>query len=200
MAKIEIEFEITGLKLKVRGEREDASRAAQAIGQQLSSVMNGPGAVIDGEIVTPKAALPAPTAAPKPARRRGVRGSGNGAAEGPQPVTWIHDPKRWGMPSQDWSNGNKILWTMYIIKESAGTKELTGSVIAKSFNLAFKQFGLLRNNHMPRDLGALKTKSTPLVLDDAAKVPIQWFLTDAGIREAERLIEQSKQAAQQVTT
>ena len=86
---------------------------------------------------------------------------------------------------------------MYVIKQAAGTKELSGSIIAESFNLSFKQFGTLRKNHMPRDLGALKLKQPPLVLDDPGKVPIQWFLTDAGLKEAERLIDQSKQAAGQ---
>jgi hypothetical protein len=65
-------------------------------------------------------------------------------------------------------------------------------VIAETFNANFREAELLSKQNMPRDLGKLKSRSPALVgsHDDAS--PITWFLTDEGVKEAVRLVDDAK--------
>ncbi len=89
----------------------------------------------------------------------------------------------------------KILWIMYVIGKATGQTELGGPTIAESFNKSFKQFGPLKKNSMPRDLGTLKTRSPAQVMDNTTASPITWYLTEAGKLEAEKLVAEARGGA-----
>lgn len=91
------------------------------------------------------------------------------------------------MPRQSWTAGQKILWTLYVIDKEVDQKEVSGPVIAETFNSAFRQFGPLKKQNMPRDLGILKKKTPAQVMDNTTMSPITWYLTEEGIKEAEKL-------------
>ena len=127
---------------------------------------------------------------PKPRSKGGRRRSGQSIA--PQPVTWQHDPGKWGTPRQSWTAPQKILWTMYVALQEVNARELGGPTIADTFNTSFRQFGPLHKNSMPRDLGSLKKKTPAQVMDNPTSSPITWYLTDEGIKEAEKLVIEAK--------
>jgi hypothetical protein len=97
------------------------------------------------------------------------------------------------MPRQLWTAPQKILWTLYVAAKEKGQTELSGPVIAETFNVQFKQFGPLSKQSMPRDLGNLKKRSQ--VMDNATHAPITWYLTDEGSKEAEKLVAEGKGGA-----
>jgi hypothetical protein len=48
MAKLEIEFEITGLKLRIKGESDDVVAKVAAVQRQMQGVIQAVGAITDG--------------------------------------------------------------------------------------------------------------------------------------------------------
>jgi len=200
VAKIEVEFEITGMRLKVKAERdEDVSRVTQQLSRQLSGLTQPFAGMIESNKVIDAHAPPAsdsngetnvlPQSNVRTGRKRTRRTSENG---GSQPIHWQHDAEVLGTPKQSWTAYQKILWIMYVISKETNQTEISGPVIAESFNRSFKQFGVLRKNNMPRDLGALKTKSPAQVMDNTTASPITWYLTDAGSQEAQKLVLEAR--------
>lgn len=204
MAKFEIEMELTGLKIKVRGERsEDMPHLTGQISKQLAGLVQPPAAMIEEPS---RRAVEAIVRQPEngqgqnkgngraKATRR--KSAANGDAAPIAPATWQHDPAKWGMPKQaTWSGGQKILWVLYVIGKETGQTEISGPGIAETFNTLFKQFGPLAKQNMPRDLGALKKRTPALVIDNATQSPITWYLTEEGIKEAEKLVTEAKGAS-----
>ncbi|MEZ6124637.1 MAG: hypothetical protein R3C49_15875 [Planctomycetaceae bacterium] len=197
MARIEVEMELTGFRLKVKAEREDdVARITQQLGRQLAGMTQPLAGIVDSPRAietqtvqeSGEAALLQKSAA-KSTRKRNRKTGENG---GSQPITWQHDAAAWGTPKQAWTAAQKILWIMYVIGKATGQSEIGGPTIAESFNKSFKQFGTLKKNNMPRDLGALKTKSPAQVLDNTAASPITWYLTEAGTLEAEKLVAEAR--------
>lgn len=200
MAKFEVEFEITGLRLKVKAERdEDVSKITQQIGKQLSGLTQPYPGIVENPRVIEAHAQPAskgydetsvlPKSVGRSGRKRTRKTSENG---GSQPIHWQHDAAAWGTPKQAWTAIQKILWIMYAIGKATGQEEIGGPTIAESFNKSFKQFGILNKKSMTRDLGVLKTKVPAQVMDNTAASPITWFLTEAGTQEAERLVIEAR--------
>ncbi len=202
MAKFEVEMELQGFKLRIKAQREeDVPRIVGQISQQMAGLVSPSGAMLEA---TPRLGsvarvqeLPAQEhseeekgkARGKSTRRRSVAESAK-----TQAITWRHNPERWGTPKQSWTAAKKILWIMYVISHESTHSEVSGPVIAETFNSAFRQSGPLHKPSMPRDLGSLKTRSPANVMDDATKSPIAWFLTDEGKKEAEKLVAEAKTA------
>lgn len=197
MAKIEVEMELTGFRLKVKAEREgDVARITQQLGKQLAGMTQPLAGIVDSSRVIETQTVQengeaglAQKSAAKLTRKRSRKAGENGRS---QLITWQHDSAAWGTPKQAWTAAQKILWIMYVIGKATGQSEIGGPTIAESFNKAFKQFGTLKKKSMPRDLGALKTKSPALVLDNTAECPITWYLTETGILEAEKLVAEAR--------
>ena len=201
MAKFEVELEITGFRLKVKAERdEDLARVTQQIGKQLSGFTQPFAGIVDNSHVIDvpvsgdsaggcEQAEKQQGAVARSPRKRSRKPSEN---SGSQPLTWQHDPAAWGTPKQAWTAAQKILWIMYVIGKVTTQSEIGGPTIAESFNKSFKQFGPLKKNNMPRDLGALKTKSPAQVLDNTTASPSTWYITEAGKIEAEKLVAEAR--------
>lgn len=201
MAMFEVEMEITGFRLKVKAQRnEDVARITTQLGRQLAGLTQPFSAMVDAPKTleahsvndlggSGESDVRRPLAS-KSGRKR-IRRSGE-SANSTQPITWQHDAKAWGTPRQSWSAVQKILWTMYVLSKVAEKSELSGPVIAESFNLAFKQFGPLNKKSMPRDLGNLKKRVPAQIMDNPSATPITWYLTEEGIREGEKLVIEAR--------
>ena len=200
MAKFEVEMELQGFKLRVKGERsEDIPRISGEIGKQLAGMLQPPAHLLQEPIRKHVDAIIQPsgddhnaggTGRAKGGRRRKAS-SNNGSSPVPL-ITWQHDPAKWGTPKQGWTEGNKTLWLLYVMKSEIGLTEVGGPTVADIFNSKFKHFGPLRKSNIPRAFGRLKTNDPALVMDDTTKTPIAWYLTDAGLKEAERLVQEAK--------
>jgi len=203
MAKYELEVEIQGFKLRVKGERnEDISRITGEIGQHLAGILQPPANLLDAPVRRQVDATVQPSqdgqdgdlaARGKGTRRR--KGSANSNSAAPvAPISWQHDPAKWGTPKQTWTGGNKILWLLYVIKNEASQTAVSASGIVGAFNAKFREFGPLVKSSMPRTLGNLKTNQPALVMSDNTKPPITWYLTDEGGKAAERLVTEARSA------
>jgi len=193
MPKFEIEFEITGLKLKVKGEREDISALTANLSQQLGGLLPSPDMTeppdnhqgfMDARNVTP-------IDAPKPTKRkRAAKSSSNASTPGEVSVAldWRHSPEKWGMPTQAWNAAEKGMWLLYVVGKELESGELSSKQISETFNKHFKQAGAIRSQNISRDFGKRKLKSPAEVGQDTTKPGEPWFLTDAGNKIAESLI------------
>ena len=78
---------------------------------------------------------------------------------------------------------DKAIWLLHVVKQ-----ELSGSVLVATFNKHFRQAGMITVSNANRDLGRSKSKSPPFVGEDTTKNPPQWFLTEEGTRQANKLV------------
>lgn len=212
MAKFEIEFEvqevrIAGLKIKVKGDREDA-RIAQALGQQLTGMLQPPVSnIIDVEPEQSRQPmLPGVESNIEPSkgkknnvrRKRTANGTAHSAINGKeqaQALEWKHDPTKWGSPQQAWSTAQKALWILYVAGNETEAKELNSTKLAETFNRQFRQAGQIRSQNISRDFGKFKLQVPALVAEDTTQNPPAWFLTEAGIREAQSLVASARGTA-----
>ncbi len=195
MGKYEIEMEITGFRLKIRGERDDVPVIKHNLQQQMAGLLDPatniaqsrlPASTIEAEVVNGDG-----NGRQKKARRVRRASPPNGQTKS-KPLDWQHDPGQFGVPRQNWPASKKIIWLLYVAFEQARASELSGPVIAETFNKHFRQAGQLNKQSMPRDLGLLKQKVPALVGDRAGASPITWFLTDEGLKEAHRLVVEAR--------
>ncbi|MHB1158447.1 MAG: hypothetical protein ACYC26_16610 [Phycisphaerales bacterium] len=203
MAKFEVEMEIQGFKLRVRGERnEDISLITGQLSKQFAGMLHGPAAIVDSESAPKQVEATVHSTdngqegtKNKSTRSRGSarrRGASSGESTQPAAISWQHDPSKWGMPAQAWTVSQKILWTLYVVTKETPHTEISGPIIVDIFNTQFRQYGPLGKSGMPRALGDLKMKSPALVMDNTTNTPITWYLTDAGIKEVEKLVQEAK--------
>ncbi len=195
MPKFEVEMEITGFKLKVKGEREDIRTIAANLQSQLPRLIEGPLNIPQGNLPERTTLVVEPNNGErqhsKSARARRTPRTANGEARSAA-ADWSHDPSKWGIPRQSWSASLKILWLLRVATSELGTKEMSGPAIAATFNKHFRQARALNSRSMSRDLGTLKQRTpSALVSDDATQSPIVWFLTEEGIKEADKLIAEA---------
>jgi hypothetical protein len=164
MSKLEIEFELTGLKLKIKGEREDVPAAVAAIQRQLGTMMQATGAIANGNGQAPVVDLPAPrvlearTEEPSNRGKRGPRKASGGVRPKVAAIDFKHDAEKYGFPKQDWSTAKKAMWLLYILTD-AGQAEASASQVADTFNKHFKTFGSILSANVLRDLAKEKGKT-----------------------------------------
>jgi hypothetical protein len=205
MPKLDIEFELTGLKLKIKGESEDVTGKVADLQRQIQALMgtvtalaqNGAGTLPpppppDNQHKTIEAA-PAQIAAPA---ATGKTRKGGGARKGvPQhraeAIDFKHDAEKYGFPKQDWSTAQKAMWLLYMLTEDNVATELTAQVIAATFNKHFKSFKTILAHNVVRDLAKEKGK-TGSVNSDATKNPETWHLLEAGKKQMAALIAETK--------
>jgi hypothetical protein len=191
------EIKISGIELEIEDERESATAALNTLQSQLtgafqpalSKALLGAGAPVIDAPVNGQASLDA-TAPQKRTRRRAA----SSAAPKPvneavpeQAVAFVHDPDKFGNPSQQWNTANKAIWLLWVVEQATEQKELTAPQIADVFNRHYREFGTILSFNISRDLGNQRKKSPAPVGTDPNRNPQVWFLYDAGKAHAQRL-------------
>jgi hypothetical protein len=211
---MDFEFEITGLKLKVKG--NDSSTQVADLQRQVQGLMATITSLAQGQLQTPPQIqengtaanllegaqqipqLPAPPNGTRVATRRtpaARRGTASGPRQRAEAIDFKHDADQYGFPRQNWATAQKAMWTIYVLAEQGDTKEFSASVIAATFNKHFKSFGTILAQNVLRDLGKEKGKSGS-VNSDASQEPMKWYLLEAGKKMIPALVEEAKQPAQ----
>lgn len=205
VSKFRIRLKLQGLELEIDGSREDASLINQNIGQQVASLMQPIGGIIEGEIAanglaSSEAAVVPANGSVKANRRRKRSSPGpNPDGQSSSVIEFQHSPEKFGFPKQTWKTAAKMLWLLYVIKETTGRDEVTNANLVSTFNQHFKQAGTVRHSNSSRDLGHLKIKEKPaLVGEHAGKSPPTWFLTEEGNRRAQRLVAEALGQSEQL--
>lgn len=192
MSKFRIKMKLQGFELEVEGSREDASLISRSLGEQMSTLLQPAGSIIDGEVtgnlLTSANTTISAEGGPKKTRRR-KQSPTSGTTEVAAAIDFKHSPEKFGNPKQEWKTAEKALWLLYVVQEITGTADLSAKVIAETFNKHFRQSGPIQTGNTGRDLGKLKTKDKPSpVGEDTTKSPSTWFLTDAGRARAQGLV------------
>jgi hypothetical protein len=195
MPKLEIEFEITGVKLRIKGESEDVVARATDVQRRLQGAVQALGAVGDGALsAAPPPAVALPPAAPvtldadATRTRRTTRRTSGGTRQKADALELTHDPEKYGFPKQDWTTAVKAMWLLYMLEQQTTHKEASAPAIADTFNKYFREFGVIRQNNVTRDLATLKGKGKS-VNNDPAKEPQTWYLLEDGKKEVEALLK-----------
>ncbi|PRX95870.1 hypothetical protein [Paraburkholderia sp. BL25I1N1] len=205
MSKFKVKMKITGFEMEIEGSRDDVPNITQALTRQLAGMLQPPTGIVEPPVTSPVTVLPSisealPVEEVKPesvarkrtrARtRRPVQSNGVEDVEATA-IDFRHAPELYGNPVQAWTTANKALWTLYVIGEMVGEKELSAKRITLSFNKHFRQAKEIIANNVTRDLGKLRLKKPVLVSEDTTRTPSVWYLTDEGIRAAQNLVAEA---------
>lgn len=188
MAKFRIRLKLQGLDLEVDGERQDIPAITHAVQQQLASL------VIPGEVITDghkqlgngsdgAEATQEEESKKKRSARRERRSAGDGAPA--VAIEFRQDPATYGNPIQAWSVTDKCIWLLYVLKKLAQANEVSGPVLAVTFNQYFKTAGKLHPPNVTRDLAKLKVQNPAPIGEDKGN----YYLTGEGDKQAETLIK-----------
>lgn len=147
MAKRRIKFKlgeikISGVELEIEDERDQATAALAALQTQLAGVVQpavskallGAGEVIEA------ASDSGQNGATPPARKRRKLSSSapvKAGETGAEPISFVHEPDKFGNPQQSWSTHNKgvwLLWVVWVVEQAASKTQLTISEIVNGFN------------------------------------------------------------------
>jgi hypothetical protein len=197
MSKFRIKMKLQGFELEVEGTREDVPAITRNLGQQLSSLMQPSGAILEGRVLhtaQQSAQLSSPTVnAEVPRKRRGRKNAAlaaNGNGEGvEEPIDWRHQTEKFGLPKQAWKTSDKAIWLIHVVSTETDVKELSGRRITDTFNKHFRQAGAVTTSNVNRDLGVLKVRKTPSpIAEDTTQAPPRWYLTEEGQRRANELV------------
>jgi hypothetical protein len=203
MPKLEIEFEITGLKLRIKGESEDVVERAADVQRRLHGAFQALGSVGEGALssatqprtYTVSAEAIKEVEAEAPRARRTTRKSSAAVKTKNVCLELTHDPEKFGFPKQEWPTASKAMWFLLMLEKQTGHKEASAPEIAGTFNKYFREFGTIRPQNISRDLSALKGKGKS-VNNDPAKEPPTWYLLEDGKKEVENLIAATRKANQ----
>jgi hypothetical protein len=188
MAKFRIHLKLQGFDLEVDGERQDLPAITHAVQQQLTRL------VIPGEVITDGqkrlgngaddagATLDEENKKKRPARRE-RRSAGDGAPA--VAIEFRHDAATYGNPIQIWSVTDKCIWLLYVLKKLVQANEVSGPVLAATFNQYFKPAGKLHPPNVTRDLAKLKVQNPAPIGEDKGN----YYLTGEGDKQAEALIK-----------
>lgn len=197
MSKFKIRFKLQGLEVDVEGSREDLPHLTQAIGNQLASALSpaldmagGSAAEPEMKDITPERLSAVPAARKVRKRRTSAGASGSSDSAAGVEIDWVHDPAKWGTPSQSWNTADKCVWLLYVADKERGLTELTQAQLTATFNKHFKQSGLIKPFNVSRDLGKRKTGKEALVGENTTRNPSCWFLTENGNKYAVNLVAQ----------
>jgi hypothetical protein len=207
VAKRKIKFKlgkisIENVEFEIEDEREEATALFGQLQTQLASAAQpafNKAILSAGENVFDAAPVPAisgqvPPSAPPPKRGRkrvgsaGAPKNGNGSAP-EENIGFVHDPGKYGNPTQQWDTANKAIYALWVIEQATGQKELTAAQIADAFNRHYRDFGTILPFNVTRDLGSQRKKTPPPVGNDPNRSRQVWFLYDAGKAHAQRLAQ-----------
>lgn len=197
MSRFEIEMELQALKIRIKGDREEAASISHNIGQQMTSLLQPIAGIIEGEMAPAPASPTTVNGTPiqSPAKRTRRHRQSSGAATAGEPsaaINFAHDPEKFGYPRQQWKAAQKAIWLLYVVQQTLDNAELSAHSIAETFNRHFKQAGAIRRPNVQRDLGRLKTVDKPTPLgEDTTKSPSLWYLTDEGKKRGQSLVAEA---------
>jgi hypothetical protein len=197
MSKFKVKFKIQALELEIEGTRDELPQIAEAIGGQLTSMLQPASKIIEAQpsLFTSESskmievsALPSKRS---PTRRRKATSTTNGThdTKPKKLIEWKHDAAKWGMPKQAWSATQKIVWFLHVSENYFEGLELTAGQISASFNHAFKQAGILSAKHVKGNLDSLKIRK--ILNEDTTKSPSSWSLTESGKKQGSELVTQA---------
>jgi hypothetical protein len=206
MAKLEVKFELTGLRFEITGERDDVAVALASLQQQVTALAqsassaagtrNGTPPQIErtlsgrpdqlGQPIEDEASARG-ALAPPVTRAKGRRGASGTPRLKVEPLQFTHDAEKYGFPKQTWNTANKAMWLLYVMEMQTDSKGASAHVIAATFKMYFKEFGNVLAHNIVRDLGSAKKKG--LVNSDPTKVPEEWYLLVAGKAAVQALIQ-----------
>jgi hypothetical protein len=201
MNNFKIKFKITGLELEMQGTREDVQTMTAGINQQFHGLLQSPSLIAsDGAVASgfaePRPELQLSSAAPtKNSRPRKNRTTSTAPGKTAKALELVNKPDLYGTPTQNWKAVDKAIWLLYVLKKESNVEEVSGQVLVWTFNKHFKEAGMLRPSNIVRDLGTRKLGATPQLGENANTTPSGWFLTQAGIEQAENLIKSLRQNA-----
>ena len=127
-------------------------------------------------------------------RRRSVTSTTSSKEGAVETIEWQHDPLKYGNPQQSWNPTKKAIWLLYVVSQERGISQLSAPRITDTFNRKFKQAGTVRGSNVSRDLGKAKTRNPSWAQEDTTKSPSEWFLTIAGVKEAQSAVEEAREA------
>jgi hypothetical protein len=202
MSKFKFKLKLQGLELEMEGSREDIPLIAQNLGNQLTGLIQPAADMAEGKangeptpLTINHSNLDATDKKKTRKRRPNSNGStGSSNATDAKPIEWTHDSSKYGTPQQTWNTAKKSIWTMYVASQELQLDQLTAPQITDTFNRKFKQAGQIRGANVSRDLGNLKMKSPAQVGEDTTKSVSEWFLTAAGIEQAQEAIKETQQS------
>ena len=189
-------MKLQGFELEIEGSREDAALISKQVTNQITGMLDIEG-IIEGKAkrTTPNPPLQADesTAPAKPRKKR---------ASGPKytkeekaeiaAIAFFHNPENFGNPQQGWTTVQKALWLLYVLKETNLGDSHPGVRLTNTFNEHFKQSGKIATGNVNRDLGKAKSQAPALVGEDKVGKFGNWFLTDTGRQEAQKLVAEAR--------
>lgn len=186
VANFEVTFELQGLKIHVKGDREIAPSIANNVGRQFANVLS-PAGLIEAPKNGSEAAvrvIEAETRAARNRRRKGAKAVSEVNAD--VTLTWTHDASRWGVPVQSWKTLQKSAWLLYVVGQALGKHDLSAGEIADIYRANFRDAGPPWPSNIARDLA----KESSLFGEENGR----YFLKQAGKDVAEKLITEAKAA------
>lgn len=199
MGKFEFEFEVTGLRMKVKGERGDMPLIANNMAKQFGDMFKPVANIVEG----PQGQLPFPidaTAvepAPEPTTKSRKRRPSPRAprdmstiAAASSTAKFVPDPASWGNPIQTWSQVDKAIWLLYVAAQVGFAREMIGGEIATVFNAHFREAKMISAKNISRDLTPHKDGPGAMLGRTEA---LAWFLTEAGKTHATKLVVEARE-------
>ena len=195
MSKFEMEFELKGLKVRVKGERGDIPLITQNIGKQVGDLLKPAANIVEEQ--KPQLQLPmqnaidVATVVTTRRKRASTRSASTTAAQ--TNVEVVIDTTTWGTPHQSWKCAEKAIWLLYATAKSGGPSEMTSAEIVRVFNTRYRAAKTIRPQNVNRDLTALKGGTEAQV--GRSEKNDAWFLTEAGEKRAIALITKAREQA-----
>jgi hypothetical protein len=194
MNKFKFSFKITGLEMQVEGTREDVGTITNSISQQFKGLIQPAGSLGNETIenstlaITEEGEITEVTSKKPKRKNRSSQPKGDKA----KALDFKNNPAKYGSPIQGWTTLDKAIWLLYVVQSELQVTELSAGEVAETFNKHFKQSGTIRASNISRDFGKSKSGAKALVGENVTKFPAKWYLTEVGIKEAQKIIETLK--------
>lgn len=184
MAKFHVRLKVQALELEIDGERADIPLITNAVEQQFKGLLAAPDAAADGQ--KQKIIVETPGTDTTGRSRTGRRNrSTKPAGETVEPLKFRHDSAKYGNPVQTWLVADKCIWLLYVIKNLAGTGEVSAAQLTATFNDQFKAAGKFHPPLLSRELTKARGQNPAPVGEDKEL----WYLTAEGERRAKELVQ-----------
>ena len=190
MGKFSISLKVKELELQISGDRDDIPKISAAVRQQLGGMVQPAEGIVSGN--TPIDVTP--HAVPVADKQKGKNRKRNWSDVPADPLDLRHDAAKFGSPQQLWSVADKSFWLLYVLEHTGLGKEVSGPVIAATFNHHFKACGTVHPPVVTRELAKAKVSTPALVGESKGTVPSLWYLTEEGKKHVDELIQALKAA------
>lgn len=191
MGKFRFRVKLQGLEVEIDGEREDIPALTAAVEKQFGGLVLPAEVISDNnrQLIDASGKNGSGSSSEEESKRkRGLRRERRTATGDGAPAVALefrHDAANYGNPIQGWTVAEKCIWLLYVVKEITGTKEVSGPVLAATFNFYFKAAGRIHPPHVTRDLARAKVQNPAPIGEDKGN----YYLTDEGGKQAQQLIQ-----------